>query len=193
MKLQIDNLDGGGARDYSSAIDSGKTAAGGEEIQSSGGDAREFGVGRSIVCCAGQGRPRHAREGNGTDLVYRILSAAPAFEYLGWGERGPVYRYDLLAQSDETILSRKRLPYRCPFVARSAGDALRRLTQDLQPAALDTSGVQSVDVLAQYLPDPQMTWAQHAAAIALEARGSLSRAEWRDYFRSGGRDELHAE
>ena len=47
-----------------------------------------------------------------------------------------------------------------------------QLTQDLLPGFFDTSGVQDVDVLAAYLPDPQKTWPQHAAEIAVEARGS---------------------
>ena len=109
---------------------------------------------------------------SGQHIFTGYLTAAPAFQYLGWGETGPVYRYNLVAKSDETVLDRKRLPYRSPFVARSAGSALAQLTQDLQPGVFDTSGVQSVDVLASYIPDPQKTWAQHAAEIALQVRGS---------------------
>ena len=77
-----------------------------------------------------------------------------------------------MALSDESLLDRKRLPFRSPFVARSAGNALAQLTQDLLPGIFDTTGVQDVDVLATYSPDPQKTWLQHAVEIALEVRGS---------------------
>ena len=127
--------------------------------------------GAAFVVPASGGRVTLARN-NGQFVFTGYLKAAPSFEYLGWGERGPVYRYNLVAQSDETILGRKRLPYSAPFVARTAGSALAQLTQDLQPGVFDISGVQSVDVLASYEPDPQKTWAQHAAEIALQARGS---------------------
>ncbi len=76
---------------------------------------------------------------------------APAFEYLGRGERGPIYRYNLIAQSDEALLDLKRLRgATAPFVERSAGDALRQLTQDAMPGAFDTSAAQDVETLAWY-------------------------------------------
>jgi len=109
---------------------------------------------------------------NGQDVFTGYLMQSPVFEYLGWGERGPVYRYDLVAQSDEGLLDEKRLPDRCPFLDRSAGDALRQLTQDLLPGVFDTSAVQDLDTLAWYASDPRKTWSQHAAEIAIQARAS---------------------
>jgi hypothetical protein len=57
-------------------------------------------------------------------------------------------------------------------VARSAGDALRQVTQDAIPVVFDVSAVQNLDTLAYYVPDPQKSWSQHAAAISTEARAS---------------------
>jgi hypothetical protein len=88
------------------------------------------------------------------------------------GERGPVYRYNLTALSDESLLNEKRLPDRSPFVERSAGSALRQITQDLIPGVFDTSTVQDLDPLAWYAADPQKTWGQHASQIAVQARAS---------------------
>src|SRR5690242_11768328 len=45
------------------------------------------------------------------------LTSAPEHEYLGWGERGPEYRYVLRAVSDEALLSAKPLPDSPAFVA----------------------------------------------------------------------------
>ena len=59
-----------------------------------------------------------------------------------------MYRYNVVAQSDEVLLDQKALPNRSPFVDRSAGNALRQLAQDLLPGWFDTSAVQDVDTLA---------------------------------------------
>src|SRR3989440_6447089 len=107
----------------------------------------------------------------GEDVFTGYLTQAPAFEYLGWGERGPVYRYNLVAQGDVVLLDRKQIPNSPPFVDRSAGDALRQLTEDLLPGIFDTSAVEDVDTIAHYAPSPQKKWSEHAAEIALRARG----------------------
>ena len=52
---------------------------------------------------SGKRRADDAGEGNGQNVFTGYLSAGPEFEYLGWGERGPVYRYNLVARSDEAI------------------------------------------------------------------------------------------
>ncbi|MCU1270934.1 MAG: hypothetical protein JWN74_2228 [Acidobacteriaceae bacterium] len=83
-----------------------------------------------------------------------------------------MYRYNFVAQSDEMLLDEKRLSTRSPFVARSAGDALRQVTQDAIPGALDTGAAQNLDTLPYYVPDPQESWSQHAADISVAARAS---------------------
>ena len=110
---------------------------------------------------------------NGSDVFTGYVTASPQYEYLGWGEQGPVYRYNLVAQSDEVLLNQKALPNRSPFVDRSAGNALRRLAQDLLPGWFDTSLVQDVDTLAAYAVNPQKDFSFHAAEIALAARASF--------------------
>ncbi len=110
---------------------------------------------------------------NGSDVFTGYVVAAPQYEYLGWGEQGPVYRYNVAAQSDEVLLNQKALPNRSPFVERSAGNALRQLAQDLLPGEFDTSAVQNVDTLAVYEVNPQQNFSFHAAEIALASRGSF--------------------
>ena len=86
--------------------------------------------------------------------------------------QAPVYRYKLVAESDEVLLDQKALPNRAPFVARSAESALRQLVQDLLPGGFDTSAVEDVDVLASYTVNPQKSFTFHAAEIASAARAS---------------------
>ena len=83
-----------------------------------------------------------------------------------------MYRYQLIAESDEVLLDQKAVPNRPPFVERTAGAALRQLAQDLLPGWFDTSGVQDVDTLASCQVNPQKNFSFHAAEIALAARAS---------------------
>ena len=171
MNLKIDNFDGCGPRDYSSTIDSLQSPRVVRKLNqpfelrvSLVADGPEF-----VVPVSGA-RITLGRT-NGQDVFTGYLAGAPTFEYLGWGERGPIYRYHLVARSDEAVLDRKRLHDRPPFVARSAGDALRLLVEDLLPSGLNTSGMEDVDVLAWYSCDPQKKWSEHAARMALQCRG----------------------
>jgi hypothetical protein len=172
MKLQIDNLDGLGPIDYTSSIDGSRSP----HVVRKLNQPSEFRV--SLVADSTDfvvpvtGARVTLGLTNGQDVFTGYLMQSPVFEYLGWGERGPVYRYDLVAQSDEGLLDEKRLPDRCPFLNRSAGNALRQLTQDLMPGVFDTSSVQDLDTLAWYASNPRKTWSQHAAEIAIQARAS---------------------
>lgn len=177
MKLQIDNLDGRGPQDYTALIDSSRLPQVARRLNKP--SVLKVGLlsnGPNFVVPVSGARVTLGRT-NGQDVFSGYLLSAPNYEYLGWGEHGPVYRYNLVAQSDEVALDRKRLPDRVPFVNRSAGNALRQMAQDLLPGVLDVSGVADLDALASYDPDPQKTFSEHAAEIALEARGS---------YRSGG-------
>jgi hypothetical protein len=173
MKLQIDNLDGVGPRDYTRNIDASRTPRLIRKLnQASELRFSLLSEGPNFVVPVRGARVILGRA-NGQDVFTGYITAAPEFEYLGWGERGVMYRYNFVAQSDELLLDEKRLPARSSFVARSAGDALRQLTEDAAPGAFDTSAVQNLDALPSYFPDPQESWLKHAAAIAIRARASF--------------------
>jgi hypothetical protein len=172
MKLQIDNNDGLGLIDYTSAID-GSTPPQVVRKLNQPAELRLNLVadGPNFVVSTTGARVMLGLE-NGQYVFTGYLLQSPMFEYLGWGEQGPTYRYNLVAQSDEALLNEKRLPERCPFVERTAGNALRQLAQDLLPGVFNTSQVQNLDMLAWWASDPQKTWAQEAAEIAIQARAS---------------------
>lgn len=172
MRLQIDNLDGAGLRDYTAAIDSAKLPAITRKLnQMAEMRAGLLATAADFVAPASGARVILSKA-NGQYLFTGYLAAAPQTSCAGWGERGAIYRYELLALSDEVLLERKQPPLIAPFVGRSAGSALRQLTADLLPGALDVSGVQDVDTVATYASDPQKTWTQQAAEIALSVRAS---------------------
>jgi hypothetical protein len=172
MKLTIDNLQGGGAVDYSAALDGTVASRIIRKINSPAQFlcslvAKGTGFVTPVV-----GARIVVTKANAAFLFTGYLTEAPQLEYLGWGQNGPVYRYGLNAESDEVLLDQKALPNRAPFVNRSAGAALRQLAQDLLPGEFDTSGVAAVDTLAVYEVNPQKKFSYHAEEIALAARAS---------------------
>jgi len=80
---------------------------------------------------------------------------------------------DIKIYNSEVLLNQKALPNRSPFVERSAGNALRQLSQDLLPGKFDTSAMQDVDTLAVYAVNPQQNFSFHAVELALASRGSF--------------------
>jgi hypothetical protein len=173
MKLTIDNLQGQGPQDYTGAVDGTKPPKVERKINQPAqlqfsllGNSPGFAI-------PVMGARVMLGKTNGSDVFTGYVTASPQYEYLGWGEQGPVYRYNVVAQSDEVLLNQKALPNRSPFVERSAGDALRQLAEDLLPGWFDTSSVQDVDTLASYTVNPQKDFSFHAAEIALAARASF--------------------
>lgn len=171
MKLQIDNLDGAGPRDYTLTIDAANTPRITRKLNQPSELRFSLLLGPDLVVPRRGARVMLGRA-NGQDVFTGYITASPEYEFLGWGQQGPEYRFNILALSDETALDEKRLPSRSPFVARSGGDALRALADSVLPGALNTSAVQDLDILPAYVPDPQLRWSQHAAAIATCARAS---------------------
>ena len=170
MKLQIDNFDGAGLRDYTETIDGVHLP----EVVRKVNQPSELRVNLlastpDFVVPAAGARVLLGLT-NGQDVFTGYLTDAPAFEYLGWGGQGPLFRYSLLAKSDEVLLDQKQVPNIIPFVERSAGSALRQLTEDLMGSAIDVSAVQNLDGVMGYGADPQKTWSQHAAELAVQAR-----------------------
>jgi hypothetical protein len=172
MKLQIDNFDGRGPSDYTSAIDASRAPKVVRRLNKPDELQISLIADRPDFIVPGNGARITLGRSNGEDVFTGYLTQAPAFEYLGWGERGPVYRCNLVAQGDEALLDRKQIPNCPPFVDRSAGDALRQLTEDLLPGIFDITAVQDVDTIANYAPSPQKKWSEHAAEIALQARAT---------------------
>jgi hypothetical protein len=173
MKLTIDNLQGQGPQDYTAALDGTKLPRVERKLNQPAELQFSLLANSPGFVIPVTGARVTLGKANGSDVFTGYVTGSPQYEYLGWGEQGPVYRYNVVAQSDEVLLDQKALPNRSPFVDRSAGDALRQLAQDLLPGRFDTSAVQDVDTLATYSVNPQMSFSFHAAEIALAARGSF--------------------
>src|SRR5579863_5366505 len=171
MKLTIDNLQGAGAVDYTSRLDGAMAPRVVRKIN------QPSQMSCSLASAVGFAVPvTGARvvltRANGSLVFTGYLTQAPQCTYAGWGQQAPVYRYDLIAESDEVLLDRKALPNRAPFVQRTAGSALKQLAQDLLPGEFGVSGVADVDTVAAYEVNPAKKFSYHAGQVALAARGS---------------------
>jgi hypothetical protein len=173
MKLTIDNLQGAGPQDYTGAVDGTKPPKVERKLNKPAELQFSLLANTPGFVIPVTGARVTLGKTNGSDVFSGYVTAAPQYEYLGWGEPGPVYRYNVVAQSDEVLLNQKALPTRSPFVDRSAGDALRQLAQDLLPGWFDMGAVQDLDTLAVYAVNPQKNFSFHAAEIALSARASF--------------------
>ena len=172
MKMTIDNFDNRGPVDYTEWIDT----------QTPPRISRRLNQPSELVFALVAGQPQFIvpvegsrvvlARSNGTSLFTGYISAAADYEYLGWGECGPAYRYSLLAVGDELLLNRKILPPRSTFVERTAGDILRQLAEDALPGVLDYSQTQSLDAIPSFASDPRKNWSAHAADVAVCARAS---------------------
>ncbi len=172
MKVTIDNLAGLGAVDYTATMDATVAPRVERKINQPAKFTCSLLSGSAGFVVPASGARVLLTKANGDFVFSGYLTRAPECEYLGWGEQGAVYRYNLTAESDEVLLDQKALPNRAEFMARSAGSALRHLAQDLLPGGFDVSGVQDLDSLASYKVNPQKKFSHHAGAIALAARAS---------------------
>ena len=170
MKLLIDNLDGLGPQDYTAFVDSGKSPSIVRKLNSPA--ELKFGLvageGSLVVPVIG-GRVTLTFS-NGNDLFTGYVVHTPTYQYLGWADRGLVYRYEIVALSDVMLMDQKAPPPHPPFVDRNAGDAFRQLTAEALPGRFDVSGVEAGDPIPYYGVNPAKKWTASAAEIALAAR-----------------------
>ena len=160
-------LDGRGAQDYTAFVDSGKSPSVVRKLNSPA--ELKFGLvggGESLAVPVIGGRVTLTLS-NGNDLFTGYIVQTPTYQYLGWADRGLVYRYEIVALSDVMLMDQKAPPPHPPFVNRNAGDAFRQLTAEALPGWFDVSGVEAGDPIPYYSVDPAKKWTASAAEIAL--------------------------
>ena len=173
MILTIDNLDNAGPRDYSGFLD-------GEHLprivrkynQAAEMQASLAGVNDLPAPALGARVALRKRDGSAVFTGY--LAQSPQRELMGAGQAGPISRLLLNAVGDEYVLDRQLLAVRAPIVGRWGGDILKALASELAPGVFDMTGVQSMEMLAPFSVNPELSWSKHAAQL-----GVLCRAAYR--------------
>jgi hypothetical protein len=188
MRLSIDNFDSAGARDYTANLDA-ETAP---RIQRKLNRPSRLSVALIaptpdfiVPAC---GARVVLERGDGQKWFTGYVSAAPEYEYMGWGERGPMYRYSLAALSDEFLLDRKFFAEHAPFTHRSAGEILKQLANELAPGSFDTAEVDSVETIPSYSVSQQVKWSDHAAKVAQLSRAAYRVHDGKLYFSAVGKN-----
>lgn len=166
----IDNLDGQGALDYTPFLDAANNPQVSRKLNQPVELRFALVTSEDDFVVPAKGARVTLGRSNGSDVFAGYIAGAPEYHLLGWTERGPVFRYEIVALSDEMMLDQKTLPPTPPFVARSAGDALRRLSEDTFAGWGDLSGIAGEDVIPYYKASPAKKWSESAAEIALAAR-----------------------
>jgi len=170
MKLLIDNLGGLGPQDYTAFVDASKNPTIGRKLNSPAELKFGLAAGEGSFVVPAIGARVTLTLSNGNDLFTGYIVEAPTYQYVGWADRGLVYRYEMVALSDAMLMDRKAPPPHPPFVDRNAGDAFRQLTAEALPGWFDVSGVGAGDPIPYYSVNPAKKWTASAAEIALSAR-----------------------
>jgi len=171
MKLTIDNHDGKGAIDYTSAIVAG----------------RAFRIVRRLnepVTCtvtlfpaAGCATPaRNGRmivaDDSGNLLFTGYLAQEPVLELQGQGTMGAVYQVEVAAISDEILLNRQSLPQVGPAYGTTGGQALEGMLALLQMQGVSASVPLATMSVPEFQADSNLTWSENAGALALATRSA---------------------
>lgn len=173
MKLTIDNRDDRGAQDYTRFLDLSK----GVKCERNLNRVTELrfsliAVGEEFIVPV-KGALVTLGRTNGSDVFKGYIADPPTAESLGWIHQTVHYRYNVVAVSYGAMLDQKAPPPAPPFVVRSAGDALRHLSDGAMAGWLEYSGVQDGDTIPYYVVDRSKRWSDAAAEIGMMARSAF--------------------
>jgi hypothetical protein len=167
MKLEIDNLDDSGTRDYTNAIDARELPRIRRRLNAP--DEMEFGLmglGEELPVPKSGARVA-LRKDDGTALFTGVLLENAEAVYEG---TGPAYTWKTRAIGDECAYERKVLDWRPRFVKRSAGAVMRQLAEDSGVSA-DAVSVNDLAELNWYSTLATKSFGAHARDLAILARG----------------------
>jgi hypothetical protein len=173
LKLTIDNLNGAGAIDYSSAIcpDAPLTIERVLNAPSRCTGLLEVGVqanpgsGTALLVPVRRGRVVVSAEG-GTVLFTGYLAIEPVPLYAGVGLAGPVYRAAFTAISDEWLLDKQTLILTGAGYGATGATLLDALTSSISAGLLTTSEVLNPNVAGVFVPEAAKPWSTNASGIA---------------------------
>jgi hypothetical protein len=167
MKLQIDNLDGSGVRDYTNALDARELPRVRRRLNAP--DEMEFGLiglGEQLPVPKSGARVALRKDDESALFTGILLESAEAV-YVG---TGPAYTWKTRAVGDECAYERKVLDWRPRFVKRSAGAVMRELAKE-SGVSTDAFSVSDLAELNWYSTLATKSFGAHAHDLATFVRG----------------------
>ena len=166
MKLNIDNNDNRGPQDYTAYLDATALPKITRKLNRPWQMTAALAAADPAFVIPASGGRVVLQRSDGYSLFTGYLIVAPQQQPLGYGQKARAWRYLIVAQDDSWLLDRNSLAIRPPFAWRTAGDALRTISNDVLPSGVDTASVQDLGKLYQYATNAQRSWSEHACEIA---------------------------
>ena len=190
MKIIIDNHDGMGQQDYSAYFDAEHMPKLKRRLNRATEMQAWLASGDAGFRVPASGARVTLQRDDGYKLFTGYLTAAPPQQYLGNAQTGAVWGYALSALDDSWMLDHNAPTPRTPFVYRTAGDALRTITNDVLPGGLDLSGVQELGYVNQFVASSQRSWSEHAQALATMERACYRAHDGKLLFQAVGQQSF---
>lgn len=170
IALTIDNGDGNGPRDYTGAIDRESKLRLHRALN--GPSQMEFSLRlrEPAMVVPAAGAKVWMTRADGTLLFSGSTESEPSYEFLGWGESGPVYRLGVRASSDDRALDERAVPLARLFQDVSAGSAAKQMAADVAGTEIDCAGVAELDQLYDFEVERRRPWSEQVADLAARAR-----------------------
>jgi hypothetical protein len=161
VKITIDNLDGNGALDYTSALSGTAPFTIERKLNQPSQCTLTIAAGNFAIPVAGSRVVVNADNGDVLFTGYAV--AAPARLYAGMITTGPAYVLQVSCLSDEVVLDARVSGKTIECVATSAGDLLTKITGRAMTEGLPISGDATSTQIGGFQPLAGKSWSQNVA------------------------------
>ena len=166
MILTIDNLDGSGALDYTSAVIS-KTPLR-IERQLNEPSLCFFTLAPQVLNLTVPLRLARVVVSDDSNLILftGYVASEPALELVGEGVAGPVYQAVVSAVSDDVLLDMQGLSQTTASFGLAAGELAQNLTNVVDATRFTLNTAQASGTIGRFVPEPAKRWSGNVGALA---------------------------
>ncbi|HZC44315.1 MAG TPA: hypothetical protein VE195_09080, partial [Acidobacteriaceae bacterium] len=176
MKVTIDNQDGKGAIDYTSALFADQASENAVVITRA---LNQPTLARVHLDCRSTDLQVPATNAivvitaeDGTFLFTGYLPSAAEPVFAGYDSAGAHYRIVANALSEDWLLNRDAVPQTAPLLGQTAGEMMGILTNRVNPSLVQMNGLEDVGTIGFFEPSPSLPWSENVAALANQARAA---------------------
>ena len=166
MRVTFDNLDGLGTVDYSAWLSVDAPVKIDRVLNAPSRCSGAIALGDSTLAVPVRRARIVVTSDGGTVLFTGYLATEPASIYAGMGTKGPMYRVDFSAVSDEWLLDKQSAVLGGAGLGTFGGQVLTTLTDRIASGLLTTTGVTNVRTVGVFQPGQTLSWSANAGSIA---------------------------